>query len=312
MGLKNLRIEITEETGKRTVAAVVKEAAGVSHAVAKGIVDGGHVRINGRVVSAPAARVTAGDLLEAAFDTDTRYRAAPGPARATGFKILLQDEHLVVVEKDAGVITVPAPSHPEGSLVDLLLAWYVARGARSPRLWVVHRIDRYTSGLVLFARTEEASEALAGQFERHTARREYLALCEGIPAKPKGRLESFLEEDTRSLKVRETKRPGRGFKAVSHYQVEESLPEAALVRVTLETGRRNQIRVQFAGMGHPLIGDRRYGNASPMIARVALHAARLGFDHPHTGRPVNLESPLPTDMVKLLRRLRHSRAPLRP
>jgi 23S rRNA pseudouridine1911/1915/1917 synthase len=162
---------------------------------------------------------------------------------------------------------------------------------------------------VLFARTAAAAAVLKDQFARRQARREYLAVCEGIPRAHSGRLESLLVEDPKSLKVSETKDRKRGRRAACSYRIEERLTSAALLRVTLETGRRNQIRVQLAAIDHPLIGDRTYGTQSPLISRVALHAARLGFAHPHTGRAVSLESPLPADMTRLLRRLRQMKLP---
>ncbi|HET9481589.1 MAG TPA: RNA pseudouridine synthase, partial [Candidatus Polarisedimenticolia bacterium] len=246
----------------------------------------------------------AGDIVEARFDPDTRHRPRPRRAPTIGFVTLLEEADFVAVVKEPGLLTVPAPANPDDSLVDRLLAHYAARGTRRPRLWVVHRIDRFTSGLVLFARTEEAAEALIAQFARHEARREYLAICTGVPAVAEGRLESYLKEDPRTMKVVESTRHEGGRKAACTYRVEERLAGAALLRLNLETGRRNQIRVQLAGIGHPIVGDRTYGKASPLIARAALHAARLGFVHPRTGRPVSLESPLPADMTRALRRLR--------
>ncbi len=305
--MKKLRMEVPPKMAGHTIASVLRETAQVSHSTAKGILARGLVTLNARVVKEAAHRLRGGDLIEASFDPNTRYSVPRRMAPTSGFRVLLEDQHLIVVDKDAGVLTVPAPSppsHEDDSLADRLLAMYAGRGARAPHLWVVHRIDRFTSGLVLFARSAAAATVLKDQFARRQARREYLAVCEGIPRAPSGRLESLLVEDPRSLKVSETKDRKRGRRAVCSYRIEERLSSAALLRVTLETGRRNQIRVQLAAIDHPLIGDRTYGTQSPLISRVALHAARLGFTHPHTGRAVSLESPLPADMTRLLRRLR--------
>lgn len=292
----------------RTLAALLREAAGVSHAVARGLVDRGLVRVDGRVVTDPASRPAPGSLIETRFDPLTRYhaRTASRPSSTPGFRIALEDDHLVVVDKEPGLIAVPAPGHPHDTLADRLVAHYAGRGRRSPRLWIIHRIDRYTSGLVLFAKSESSAGLLLEQFARRTALREYLALCEGIPDPPARRLESWLSETPGSLKMRETRDRKRGLRAICRFAVEERLRGAALVRVTLETGRRNQIRVQMSGIGHPLIGDRKYGRPATLIPRVALHAARLGFDHPATRRRVTVESPLPPDMRRALRRLRQT------
>lgn len=295
-----------DETGEgRTLAAALRERAATSHSIARGIIAAGLVRVGDRVVRDPAHRLRAGDVVAARFDPHTRYQAPPRhPAQGSGFRVLLEDEYLVAVEKDPGVLTVPAPGHDGDALSDRLLALYASRGVRSPRLWVVHRIDRFTSGLVLFGRTEPAASLLVEQFADRSAAREYLALCEGIPRADRARLESRLVENPRSLKMETARRGQRGAAAVCSYEIEERLQGAALLRVRLETGRRNQIRVQLAGIGHPVLGDRSYGNPSRLIPRAALHAARLAFRHPGTGLTLRLESPLPPDMRRALRRLR--------
>ncbi|HZI94172.1 MAG TPA: RluA family pseudouridine synthase [Patescibacteria group bacterium] len=307
MPTKNLTLEVEASLEGGTVASAARGLAGVSHSTAKGLVDQGLVRLNGRVVKDPVRRLAVGDRLEIRFDPGTGYRPRPErrtPWKIQGFSLLLEDDHLLVVDKEAGLITVPAPSQPDDSLADRLVAMYVARGVKTPRLWVVHRIDRFTSGLVLFARSAAAAVSLMEQFEQREAHREYLAICEGIPAPPQGMLVSWLKENPKSLKVAETRDRKNAQRAALSYRTEERLDNAALLRVVLETGRRNQIRVQFAGIGHPLVGDQTYGNPSPLIGRVALHAARLGFVHPHTGKPVRVESPIPADLTRLLRCLR--------
>ncbi len=146
------------------------------------MIDSGLVALNGHPLKDPAHRLSAGDQIEARYDPGTRYREKPRPAgrsRGQGFEVRLEDDTFVVVDKQPGLITVPAPSHPADTLVDRLLAMYAARGVRAPRLWVVHRIDRYTSGLVLFARNERAFAALAAQFEKREPSREYLAILRG-------------------------------------------------------------------------------------------------------------------------------------
>jgi len=307
VSVSELEMRVEAGSAGSTLAAAVRTLVRVSHSIAKGLVDQGMVRVNGRIVRNPAHRLAEGDQIEARYDAHTRYHPRPGrrhAARTQGFTIVVEDDHLIVVDKQAGLITVPAPSHPDDSLADRLVTMYGSRGFKSPRLWVVHRIDRFTSGLVLFARTPASALSLMEQFEKRKPHREYLAICEGVPEKAEGRLESWLEENPRSLKVAETRDRKTGQHALLKYKIEERLAGAALARVTLETGRRNQIRVQFAGIGHPLVGDQTYGRPSDMISRVALHAARLGFEHPHTGRPVRVESPMPEDMTRLLRRLR--------
>ncbi|HKY31051.1 MAG TPA: RluA family pseudouridine synthase [Candidatus Polarisedimenticolia bacterium] len=305
--VKEVQSDVAAHEAGRTLASFVKSHAAVSHASAKGIIEAGGAQVNGRCVRDPVHRLSQGDRVAARFDEATRYKPSPRPRDGAGFRVLVQDERLLVADKEAGLLTVPAPGHSGDTLVDRLAAREARRGVRAPRLWIVHRIDRYTSGLVLFARDEEAAGALITQFRRRSAAREYLALCEGAPRPEEGRLRSRLLEDPRSLKVYEA-RPGAGGQlAVCSYRTEEVFPDAALLRVRLETGRRNQIRVQLAGIGHPVLGDRTYGRPSPLLARAALHAARLGFLHPASGAQVRVESPLPPDMRRALRRLRAGR-----
>jgi len=236
-------------------------------------------------------------------------RKARGADRSRGYRLVLEDDDLLVVEKEPGVLTVPAPSSRGTALVDRLLEMYRSRGFRRPRLWVVHRIDRFTSGLVLFARREAAAARLIDMFRRKLVLREYLAICHGIPRPPAARLESRLVESPRSLKIAVTTDRRKGRLAACSYATERALTRAALLRVTLETGVRNQIRVQLAAAGHPLVGDRTYGERSPLIGRVALHATRLGFRHPSTRRRVEIESPMPDDMALLVKSLRRSPPP---
>ncbi len=307
MPLKRLRITVEPGTAGRTLASLLHEAASLSHANARGLAARGMVSVDGRPVRDPAQRLREGQLVEASLDPEARY-AAPRRRRGPGGLVLIhEDEDVIVVDKPAGLLTVPARGPGQDSLVARLLHLQAVRGRREPRLWAIHRIDRFTSGLVAFALNRPAAEVLIGQFAHRAPLREYLALCEGIPAPPQGRLESLLEEHPRSHKVRETRDGRRGRPASCTYVVEERLAGAALLRVRLETGRHNQIRAQLAGIGHPIVGDRTYGTGGALIGRTALHAARLGFVHPSTKRPVSFESPLPPDLAALLRRLRGRR-----
>jgi 23S rRNA pseudouridine1911/1915/1917 synthase len=206
------------------------------------------------------------------------------------------------------VLTVPAGSGRGGSLVERLLAAEPPQ-ARRRGLWVVHRIDRWVSGLVVVARRPEALAHLRAQFARRTVLREYLALVEGKPPAPAGRLVSWLTEHPKTRKVTAGGQPGRGKEAVLHYETREALPHASLVACRLETGRRNQIRVQMAETGCPLVGDEAFGRPSPLIRRVALHATRLRFRHPGTGAAAEFISEPPADFRAALERLRRGALP---
>ncbi|HUC43727.1 MAG TPA: RluA family pseudouridine synthase [Candidatus Sulfotelmatobacter sp.] len=306
MGATVRSVEAGSDDAGRTVQRVLHDRLGVSNAEAKGLIAAGCVRRNGRRVDKPDTRVAASDRIELAAEAGRRYAAvAPVRRAGDGYRVLHEDDDLVVVDKEAGVLTVPAGTADGSSLVERLLAAYRKRGHRDPVLRVVHRIDRYTSGLVVFARSHPALLELKRQFKARSPERIYLAVAEGDVTPDRGRYEHDLEEDAKSLKVRVV-RGGRrtAQRATLGYRVLERLPRATFVEVALETGRRNQIRVQFAEEGHPLIGDRAYGRPSPLIARVALHAHRLAFTSPRGCRPLRFESPLPGDIRRLLRELR--------
>jgi RluA family pseudouridine synthase len=303
---ERLAIEAAAEHDGRTVLRVVHDVGGFSHAAARGLVAAGAVRRNGTVVERGDDRVRPRDRIEIVFDPDRTYRAPSPPARTEGFRVVLEDSNLVVVDKEPGLLSVPVPSAKGDSVAELLLGSYRARGHRRPVVLPAHRIDRYTSGLVAFARSRAAWAALRSQFASGAPERVYLAVATGRVERERGTLEHRLEEDPRSLKVRASP---RGRRAASAYRVLERFPHATLLEVHLDTGRRNQIRVQLAAEGHPLVGDHSYGKPSPLIGRTALHAARLAFDHPTTGKRVELASPLPRDLERLVSRLRKGDSP---
>lgn len=297
-----------DQAGK-TVARILHDDGGFSHAGARGLVQAGLVRRNGRTVSRGDERVGANDRIELVYDPARRYRGPRSPKRAEGYRVLYEDRDLVVVDKEPGLLTVPTPTLRGASLLEILDEQYRNRGHRRARVWPVHRIDRFTSGLVAFARTAAAHAALRAQFASGKPERVYLAVAEGRVGPDHGRLVHDLAQNPRSLKVHLADAASAGRRAASSYRVIERFAHATLLEVRLETGRRNQIRVQLAAEGHPLVGDRAYGRPSPLLPRTALHAARLAFDHPADGRRVEFESDPPADFKRLLALLRGGQSP---
>jgi len=251
-----------------------------------------------------ARRLSPGDRFEVAWDDHRRYHPKPAERPGRGYNVLHRDDALLVIEKGPEVLSVPTALRSEDSLLDRLLETEKERGIRNAQIFPVHRLDRDTSGLLLFARTGPALGALKEQFADRSLERRYVAVVEGLLEKDSGRMESRVVEDPKSLKVRSTKSPGKGREAITEYEVAEPLLAATVVNVRLRTGRKNQIRVHFAEAGHPVVGDRRYGRPSRHIPRTALHALRLAFIHPVTNRRVSFESPLPADIRDLIRHLR--------
>jgi 23S rRNA pseudouridine1911/1915/1917 synthase len=216
-------------------------------------------------------------------------------------EIPYEDEHLLVVDKPAGMVVHPAPGHATGTLVHGLLG-RAAGGDVPERPGIVHRLDRDTSGLLVVARSEEAYRGLRNLVRRRALERRYKALVRGRPRSWRGRIEAPIGRDrhdpTRMSLDTDTPRD-----AVTHFEVERLLGEYALLDVRLETGRTHQIRVHLAAIGLPVVGDSVYGFPEPQLGRQFLHAWRLAFPHPLTGEQIEIESPLPADLQAALARL---------
>ena len=214
-------------------------------------------------------------------------------------RIVWEDEHLLVVDKPAGVVVHPAPGHARGTLVHGLLAHDV-EGGEEHRPGIVHRLDRDTSGLIVVARSHEAHERLRALVRRRELERHYLALVVGRPQSRRGRIEAPIGRDRRDpfKHSLDTDTPRD---AITQFEVVEILPRHALLDVRLETGRTHQIRVHLAAIDLPVAGDPVYGRARELgLERQFLHATRLAFTHPLTGERVDVESPLPSDLSEAL------------
>ncbi len=213
--------------------------------------------------------------------------------------MLYEDDAVVALNKPAGLLAVPVKGSDTPSALSLLSAKLKLKRQRA---FVVHRIDRFTSGVLLFAKTESDRDALIRQFLGHTPVRQYLAVVRGHLAAREGTLVHYFRREGMFQKLT-TESDEKGARAELRYSVERPLRAASLVRVTLVTGLQNQIRVQFSAIGHPVIGDRKYHSAEASerrIARVALHAAHLQFLHPRTGESVQVDCELPPDFQRLL------------
>jgi 23S rRNA pseudouridine1911/1915/1917 synthase len=257
------------------------------------------VRVDG-TVRAKSHRLAGGEELE----LDTRS-LAPKPLAAEEepleLRIAYEDEHLLVVDKPAGLVVHPGAGHAAGTLVQGLLGRGLT-GGDPERPGIVHRLDRDTSGLMVVSRTQEAYDGLQTLVRRRALEREYLALVRGRPRSRHGRIEAPIGRDRRDPTRRslDTDSPKD---AVTHFEVVELLPAHALLRVHLETGRTHQIRVHLGAIGLPVAGDPVYGVSEPGLRRQFLHAARLAFPHPVTGASVDVTSPLPSDLEAALERV---------
>ena len=258
------------------------------------------------------SRVRAGDVVRVWMDRPGSARRRSVTLRESGLEILYEDDQLIVANKPAGLLAVPLAQRADAPSAYGQLGEHLRpRTKRKPL--VVHRIDRDTSGLVVFAKNRRAQEHLKDQFERRDPERVYLALVRGRPERPTGTWKDYLAWDADALvqKLAHPRDPKKK-EAVTHYRLLEAFEGASLLEVRLETGKRNQIRIQARLHGHPLVGERLYaGPPEPVrpieFGRQALHAFRLAFEHPVSGNRITVEAPLPPDMQKLLARLRGGR-----
>ena len=231
----------------------------------------------------------------------TAPSAVPLQAEELELRIPYEDEHLLVVDKPAGLVVHPAPGHEGGTLVHALLDRGIA-GGDPERPGIVHRLDRDTSGLLAVARSEQAHGLLQELVRDRRLERDYLALVRGRPRSRSGRIDAPIGRDRHDPFRRSIDTDGPR-EAVTHFDVEQLLPKHALLAVRLETGRTHQIRVHLAAIDLPVVGDAVYGVPDRELGRQFLHANRLSFPHPLTGEPVEAESPLPEELQAALERL---------
>jgi 23S rRNA pseudouridine1911/1915/1917 synthase len=229
--------------------------------------------------------------------------AGPLEPEEMDLRIAFEDDHLLIVDKPAGVVVHPGTGHRSGTLVHGLLA-HEAAGGDEERPGIVHRLDRDTSGLLVVARSDEAHDRLQELIRRRRVERRYLALVKGTPRSRTGRIEAPIGRD-RLDKSRHSLDTATPRDAVTHFEVLELLGSRALLELTLETGRTHQIRVHLEAVDLPVAGDPTYGSPGDLgLERQFLHAARLAFEHPFTGNRIDIESPLPDDLAAALARAR--------
>lgn len=284
-----------EDAGLRLDQILGKRVPGLSRRRARVLIDLGGVFVDGARVKVASRPIRAGQKVEAhlggALDRasglgkEARDRDA---AALPDYRIVFEDDDVIVVDKPAGLVTAPTPESDRGNLLDLL-----QRRPGASTVFLIHRIDRPTSGLLVFGKTDLANRVLGERFAAHDIEREYRAVVAGVIA-----------DETQTID-----RPIDKKRAVTHVTVVERFADATLITARLETGRTHQIRIHLAGLGHPLLGDDRHGGevarmfASPP-PRLALHAAVLGFAHPATGAPMRFESPLPEALASWIAGLR--------
>ena len=291
-----LRLPVPEEAAGTRLDRFLSEPLG-SRARAQALIDAGKVSVDGRPRPKRHA-VSAGEVVVVqAAEAVTPAASEP----AVPFTVAYEDDHLLIVDKPAGLVVHPARGHRTGTLAQAL-AGRAAGGEDPYRAGIVHRLDRDTSGLLVVAKSDEVHRALKALLAARGLHREYLALVEGRPPARSGTIDAPIgrHRHDRVLMSIDTDDPRE---ARTHFEIERLLPAATLLRIVLDTGRTHQIRVHLAAIDHPVCGDPQYGTAGEYgLQRQFLHAARLSFVHPVTAGAVDVSAPLPSDLAAALAR----------
>jgi 23S rRNA pseudouridine1911/1915/1917 synthase len=301
------------EAGRRLDLWLATQLPDLSRTRIKALVDGGHVSVNG-AASKAAHRLKAGERVDVMVPPPAPEVLA---AEAVPLTIVYEDAHVLVVDKPAGMVTHPGAGQSTGTLAAAALAHAPEiAGVGGPRRpGIVHRLDKGTSGLIVLAKTGHAYDALTAELQQRTMSRRYLCLAHGVIAPHDGMIDKPIARDPHSRVRMAVARAGTGKRAVTRFRVLERFAGYTYLECRLETGRTHQIRVHLASLGHPLVGDATYGSKRPQphdtlpadlvegLGGVALHAAGLSFLHPATGETVELSSPLPNRIARLLSHL---------
>lgn len=256
----------------------------------KSILSRGQVAVNGKVVTQHNFQLHPGQTVT--IDQEKPVQVA----EMIGLTIVHEDDDLIIIQKDAGLLSIATAEENELTAYRQLME-HVRISNPKNRIFVVHRLDRDTSGVMMFAKSERIQQALQTTWKDTVKERSYVALVEGAVKRPEGTVSSWLKE-TSTLKMYSSPHEGDGLHAITHYKLIQANRHFSLLEVKLETGRKNQIRVHMADIGHPIAGDKKYGAETKTVGRLGLHARVLSFIHPTTGELMTFESPIPKTFLK--------------
>lgn len=303
MSLQVVSQTVTESSSGRA-DTFVRQLCETSHSQSRGMFDRGCVCVNGKPCDNQATQLAVGDEVTVTYDPTQRYREKKTKRwDDRTFTIAYEDEHLIVVDKAAGTLTVPTDRGDPNTLVERVSV-YLSHSRSEREACLVHRLDREVSGLVIFGKHAALAQLLIEQFKLQKPRRIYNAIVAGKLHEPEGTLRAHLATGN-NLDRYVTKPSKDSEEAITHYRVLQEMGDTTLVEVMLQTGKRNQIRVQFAHALHPVLGDSHYQPERArhprwIRRRIALHATSLTFVHPVTGEEMTVESPLPAAMTKFI------------
>ncbi|MBW5445533.1 RluA family pseudouridine synthase [Cohnella sp. CFH 77786] len=259
----------------------------------KAMLSRGQVSVGGITVTAFNHPLKPGDTVE------IRKGRPPEAVRFVGLSILHEDADVIVIRKEAGLLSVATEEEKELTAYRQLTD-YVRKADPRKRIFVLHRLDRDTSGVMMFARSERVQKAMQDNWKDVVTERTYTALVEGQVREPEGKVESWLKENA-AMKMYSSPREGEGLHAVTHYRLLRSNRQYSLLEIRLETGRKNQIRVHMQDLGHPIAGDKKYGARTKPIGRLGLHASVLAFVHPTTGETLRFKADIPKSFLSVFK-----------
>ncbi|TXK85234.1 RluA family pseudouridine synthase [Paenibacillus sp. N3.4] len=279
--------QYTVKEASELLPFLIDKLSSLGRNAVKAILARGQVSVNGKATTAYNFPLVPGQTV--IVSKDKLVEDIP----LAGMTIMYEDDDVIVVQKDAGLLSIAANTQENEVTAYRQLTAHVRNHDPKARIFVVHRLDRDTSGVMMFAKTEKAQQHLQNTWQESVKERTYVALVEGSVRKPEGTITSWLKEHAKSLKMFSTPYPNDGQHAVTHYKTIQTNRSFSLLEVNLETGRKNQIRVHMQDIGHPVVGDKKYGSKTKEIGRLGLHARVLAFLHPTTGELMRYETPIP-------------------
>jgi 23S rRNA pseudouridine1911/1915/1917 synthase len=224
---------------------------------------------------------------------------SPEITQYRGLTVLFEDSHLIVINKQAGLLSMATNKERDRTAYGIL-SGYVKKENPNNKIFIIHRLDRETSGVMMFAKSEKVQQLMQESWNATTKQRTYVALVEGVPRPSQGKISSYLHE-SKALIVYSSQNPDNGQLSITNYTTLKTTPKYALLALELETGRKNQIRVHMQDIGHPIVGDDKYGAKTDPIGRLGLHAEVLAFEHPITGEPMRFDAPVPKSFLSLMK-----------
>ena len=289
--IKDISLEVTAQA--TLMPFLISTLADRSRDNIKSLLRNRQILVNGEPVTQFNHELKPGDTILVSSNRQT------GGLMARNMRLVYEDEHLILIDKNAGILSI-ASDHEKYLTAYNILSTYVKSQKPSNRIFIVHRLDRDTSGLMMFARSEKVQSLLQRDWKRNVTARTYVALVEGELTEREGVIKSYIYE-SKALVMHSTRDPKKGDLAVTRFRLLKSGKEYSLVEITLETGKKNQIRLHMQEKGHSIAGDKKYGAQTSPIGRLGLHASLLAFIHPVTGKEMRFESKVPAKFRRMVR-----------